>query len=117
MRIAVPLLLFAFQIGAIVYARFVPSRYFCWAPYDRRTDYVATATVNGEELTAAAFQKRYRLPTRGHDNRFPQHVIDRLEQVEQERRSLGEAVVIELTYRVNGKEPPVEWHWPPTSLR
>lgn len=29
LRIAIPLLLLAFQLGAIVYARFVPTRYFC----------------------------------------------------------------------------------------
>src|SRR5262245_25188527 len=116
MRIAVPLLLFALQIGAIAYARFVPARYFCWAPHDTRTDYVARVTVNGKELTPAAFGKRYRLPSRGHDNRSPQHVIDRFEQVEEKRAPLGETVMIDLQYRVNGKEPGLEWHWPPTSL-
>ena len=34
LRTVIPILLFAFQLGAIVYARFVPTRYFCWAPYD-----------------------------------------------------------------------------------
>ena len=113
MRVFIPILLFAFQLGAIVYARFVPTRYFCWAPYDIQTDYVATSIVNGHPLTAAEFQKRYRRARRGFDNRSPQHVIDMFQQVEEKRAALGEKATIVMTYRVNGKEPQ-EWHWPPT---
>jgi hypothetical protein len=112
-RSVVPLLLFAFQLGAIVYARFVPTRYFCWAPYDTQTDYVATATVNGRKLSAAEFRQRYRRPARGFDNRSPQHVIDMLEQVEEKRAGRGEQATIDMKYRVNGKELR-EWHWPKT---
>ena len=113
MRTAIPFLLFAFQLGAIVYARFVPTRYFCWAPYDIQTDYVATATVNGKKLTASEFRQRYRRPQRGFDNRSPRHVIDMLEQVEEKRAPLGEQTTIVMTYRVNGKETR-EWRWPRT---
>ena len=111
MRILIPILLFAFQLGAIVYARFVPTRYFCWAPYDIQTDYTAKAVVNGHELTAAEFQKRYRRQRRGFDNRSPQHVIDMLEQAEEKHAAAGDQTTIVMNYRVNGKEPR-EWHWP-----
>ena len=111
LRTIIPIALFAFQLGAIVYARFVPTRYFCWAPYDTQTDYVATATVNGRKLTPAEFRKRYRRPMRGFDNRSPQHVFDMLEQVEQKRSQPGEQSSIVVKYRVNGKEPR-EWRWP-----
>ncbi len=113
LRTLIPLLLFAFQLGAIVYARFVPTRYFCWAPFDTQTDYVAKATVNGHELTAAEFRERYRRPLRGFDNRSPQHVIDMLQQIEEKRAPLGDRATVELKYRVNGKAP-LEWHWPPS---
>ncbi len=113
MRILIPILLFVFQLGAIAYARFVPTRYFCWAPYDIQTDYVATSIVNGHPLTAAEFQKRYRRARRGFDNRSPQHVIDMLQQVEEKRAAQGDQATIVMKYRVNGKEPQ-EWHWPPT---
>jgi hypothetical protein len=112
MRSVLPIVLFAFQLGAIVYARFVPTRYFCWAPYDTQTDYVATATVNGKQLTAVEFRQRYRRPARGFDNRSPQHVFDMLQQVEQKRANLGEKANILVKYRVNGKEMQ-EWRWPP----
>ena len=112
MRTVIPILLLAFQLGAIAYARFVPTRYFCWAPFDIQTDYVAKSTVNGRELTAAEFRRRYRRPMSGFDNRSPQHVIDMLQQVEEKRLALGENAVIAMQYRVNGKQFQ-EWHWPP----
>jgi hypothetical protein len=111
MRTLIPILLFAFQLGAIVYARFVPTRYFCWAPFDIQTDYVASAAVNGKKLTPAEFRERYRRPGRGFDNRSPQHVIDMLQQVEEKRARLGERATIVMKYRVNGKEEQ-EWRWP-----
>jgi hypothetical protein len=111
MRVVIPILLFVFQLGAIVYARFVPTRYFCWAPFDIQTDYVATSTVNGHQLTANEFQKRYRRPRRGFDNRSPQHVIDMLQQVEEKRAALGDSATIVMKYRVNGKQQQ-EWRWP-----
>jgi hypothetical protein len=113
MRIVIPRLLFAFQLGAIVYARFVPTRYFCWAPFDTQTDYVATATVDGHQLSGSEFRKRYRRPANGFDNRSPQHVIDMLRQVEEKRAQMGEQTRIVMRYRVNGKEPR-EWDWPET---
>jgi hypothetical protein len=111
MRIIVPALLLVFQLGAIVYARFVPTRYFCWAPFDTQTDYTATATVKGHQLTPSQFRSRYRRPERGFDNRSPQHVIDMLQQVEERRAKPGDNATIVMTYRVNGKAPQV-WHWP-----
>ena len=97
-RTLIPIALFVFQLGAIVYARFVPTRYFCWAPYDTQTDYVATATVNGKKLTGAEFRQRYRRPPRGFDNRAPQHVFDMLEQVE-EKRPRSERLTVEEAVR------------------
>lgn len=111
MRVFVPLLLFALQLGAIVYARFVPTRYFCWAPYDTQTEYWANAIVDGRALTAPEFRHRYRRPRHGFDNRSPQHIIDMLQQVEQKRGALGEKASVVVEYRVNGKAPEV-WRWP-----
>lgn len=111
MRILIPIVLLIFQIGAICYARFVPTRYFCWAPYDTQTVYDALAVVNGHELTPTEFLHRYRRPQHGGDNRSPQHVIDMLVQAEAVRAAKGDITTIEMRYRVNGKELR-EWHWP-----
>ncbi len=110
LRTLIPISFFVFQLGSIIYARFVPTRYFCWAPYDTQTDYTASATVNGKKLTAAEFRQRYRRPARGFDNRSPQHLFDMLEQAEQKRFDLGDRATIVVKYRVNGKEP-LEWRW------
>ncbi|MEZ5352921.1 MAG: hypothetical protein R2762_09825 [Bryobacteraceae bacterium] len=90
-----------FQLGAIVYARFVPSRYFCWAPYDMQTEYVVQASVGGRELTPAEIRARYRRPARGVDNRSVQHVIDIFEQTEQ-RYHRDDPAAIVIKYVVNG---------------
>jgi hypothetical protein len=102
--------LLAFQLGAIVYARTVPSRYFCWAPFDMQTEYVARVEVGGRELSAREIQQRYRRPQKGVDNRSVQHVIDMFEQTER-RYHAGEDARIVLTYRVNGHIHG-EWRWP-----
>jgi hypothetical protein len=112
MRTVIPIALFIFQLGAIVYARFVPTRYFCWAPFDTQTEYTAKASVNGRKLSAAEFRQRYRRPMHGFDNRSPQHVIDMLQQVEERRAKPGEQATVVMTYRVNGKETR-EWRWAP----
>jgi hypothetical protein len=114
MRILIPAALLIFQFCAICYARFVPTRYFCWAPYDTQTLYDARAEINGHQLTPVQFLQRYRKPPHGGDNRSPQHVIDMLEQAEVKHVRPGDHATITMTYRVNGKELQ-EWNWPGTS--
>lgn len=111
MRVVIPVLLLAFQLCAIIYARTVPTRYFCWAPYDTQTQYNAIATVNGHLLTAAEFRARYRRPERGSDNRSPQHLIDMLAQAETKHEKQGDKTTILMKYRVNGKDLRI-WRWP-----
>jgi hypothetical protein len=81
-RWSIGLWLLAFQVGAIVTARFMPARYFCWAPFDMQTDYRMEATVDGRRLTAAEIQQRYRRPAKGTDNRSTQHLIDLIDGAE-----------------------------------
>src|SRR3954464_15329766 len=99
MRIIIPVLLFAFQLGAIVYARFVPTRYFCWAPYDMQTDYRLEVTVNDARLSSTQIQQRYRRAASGIDNRSTQHLIDIIEQTEQ-RYHAGDRTEVLMTYSV-----------------
>lgn len=111
LRWVIGLSLLAFQLGAIVYARFVPTRYFCWAPYDMQTDYRLEATVNGKKLSASEIQQRYRRPIAGTDNRSTHHLIDIIEQAER-RYHPDDAVEVIMTYRVNGKEER-QWRYQP----
>jgi hypothetical protein len=105
-----PTALLLFQMGAVVYARFVPSRYFCWAPFDMQTEYSADVEVNGHPLTAREIQQRYRRPMKGVDNRSVQHVIDIFEQTEI-RYHATDDTRIRLKYRINGRVEG-EWRWP-----
>ncbi|MBI1791791.1 MAG: hypothetical protein HYR60_30055 [Acidobacteria bacterium] len=101
--------LLLFQAGMIVYARFVPSRYFCWAPFDMQTEYALEVTVNGRELSAGEIRRRYRRPRKGVDNRSAQHVIDIIEGYERNYGS-GEHAQVVMRYRINGK-PEQVWNW------
>ena len=109
--IIVPVLILAFQVGAIVHARSVTSRYFCWAPYDTQTAYSARAIVNGHLLNRKEFRQRYRRPEVGTDNRSPQNVLDMFQQREEKAEKLGDHTTMDVTYAVNGKAPQ-KWHWP-----
>ena len=113
LKILIPSALLIIQFVAICYARTVPTRYFCWAPFDMQTEYDARATVNGHQLTEKEFRARYRKPQHGGDNRSPQHVIDMLQQAEEKHAAMGDRSIIDMQYRVNGKELR-HWHWPQT---
>ena len=104
--------LLAFQVCAVLYARFVPSRYFCWAPFDMQTEYQAEVSVGGRKLSAKEIQQRYRRGQKGVDNRSVQHVIDIFQQTE-ERYHRADPAEIALKYRINGHLTG-EWRWPPT---
>src|SRR5437762_12760970 len=91
-----------FQLVMIGYARFVPSRYFCWAPYDIQSEYRIDVTIGGRPLTASQIRARYRRPRQGVDNRSIQHVMDVVEQYEQTYGRDDHAQVF-MKYRVNGK--------------
>ena len=111
MRAAIAAAYLLFQIGAIAYARFVPSRYFCWAPYDAQSEYRVEAWAGGRPLTGDEIRRRYRRPQRGVDNRSIRHLMDIIEQSEQ-RRPAGEQARVMMRYRVNGGEER-QWQWPP----
>jgi hypothetical protein len=97
------LALLVFQLGAIFHARFVPERYFCWAPFDQQTDYRLEATVNGRKLSPAEIGQRYRRPARGTDNRSYQHIIDIVQRTEQQYHPEDRVEVV-LSYHINGRQ-------------
>jgi hypothetical protein len=109
-RTAIGVALLAFQVGAVVYARFTDARYFCWAPYDAQNEYTIEATLDGAALTAAQIRERYRRGPKGVDNRSIQHVKDILAGAETLYHANDPAKVT-LRYRINGHEEQV-WRWP-----
>ena len=111
LRKSIGITFLAFQVGMIGYARFVPSRYFCWAPYDSQNDFAIEVVIGGRALSPQGIYQRYRRPQQGTDNRSIQHIIDILRQYEQTYGRNDHARVV-MTYRVNGREEKA-WQWPP----
>jgi hypothetical protein len=99
-----------FQLVMIGYARFVPARYFCWAPYDIQTEYRLDVSIGGRMLTPPEIRRRYRRPKQGVDNRSIQHVMDIVRQYEETYGRTDRAQVL-MKYRINGKEER-EWLYP-----
>jgi hypothetical protein len=99
------------QLVMIGYARFVPSRYFCWAPFDIQSEYRLDVSVAGRPLTPAQIRSRYRRPKQGVDNRSIQHVMDIVQQYEESYGRNDHAQVL-MKYRINGKAEQ-EWRYPP----
>ncbi len=110
-RTAIGVAFLLFQLVMIVYARFVPSRYFCWAPYDAQSEYSLQVAIDGRPLTGQEIRRRYRRPQKSVDNRSIQHVIDIVQQYEETRGRNDRARVI-MKYRVNGGAEK-QWQWPP----
>jgi len=99
-----------FQLYAIARARFVPSRYFAWAPYDAISLYELDVRIDGRLLTTDEVRARYELPSLGRDNRAIQHVIDAVRQYEA-TYGVGDDATVLLRYRTNGG-PERSWRWP-----
>ena len=108
-RIAIGLLILALQAGAIVRGRFVPDRYFCWAPFDQQTKYEIAVAVSDTKLTPAQIQQRYRRPAKGVDNRSAHNLFDIISRAEQKQPSGRSQVTVQ--YSVNGHERQ-EWRYP-----
>jgi hypothetical protein len=109
MRGLIGIVFLLFQLCMVLYARFVPSRYFCWAPNDYMVEYRLRVTVAGHELGPQESFRRYRLPEGG--LQLPvQHIMDIVQQYEQTYGKNDHACVA-MRYCVNGHEER-EWRWP-----
>jgi hypothetical protein len=109
-RIGIGVLLLALQAGAIVRARFVNDRYFCWAPFDQQTKYEIGVSIGNEGLAPEQVQRRYRRPWEGVDNRSAHHLFDIITRAEQKFEKWGRSRVV-VRYSVNGHEEQ-EWRYP-----
>ena len=104
------ILLFAFQAIAIVYARFIPGRYFCWAPYDTQDRYRVEVVASGRALSEQEIDERYRFAS----NSWQQHSIHNLlEAIEQYETTYGrdDAAKVTVVYSRNGR-PDQTWRFP-----
>ena len=109
-RLAIGLLILALQAGAIVRARFVEDRYFCWAPFDQQTKYEIGVAIGDEGLAASQVAARYRRPVEGVDNRSAHNLFDIITRAERKFEKWGRSRVV-VRYSVNGHEER-EWRYP-----
>jgi hypothetical protein len=98
-----------FQLAMIVYAQFVPWRYFCWAPNDYNVEYTLAVTICGRRLSPQEALERYHL-SEGKSQNPAEHIIDMVRQYEETYGNNDHAQVV-LRYRVNGRSDG-EWRWP-----
>ena len=114
-RHVVALVFLGLQVLSITYARFVPERFFCWAPYDERAQYRIDVELNGRLLAESEVAQRYRYNPSGWEPRSVHNVISMVRQYE---RTYGktDGAHIAIHYRINGA-PEQTWTWPSHNAR
>ena|SRR6516165_10293584 len=109
-RNAVGTLFLLLQLALVVYARFVPTRWLCWAPNDYAVQYELRVRVGGRDLSPLEIQQRYQLPSKGWYENPAENIIDIVNQYE---RTVGssDTARVDLVYSVDGGHTR-EWQWP-----
>ena len=98
------------QLLSIGYARFIPERFFCWAPYDEHSRYTIDVQIGGRALSADEISTRYRYNAGGWEVRAIHNVISLVRQYEM-TYGYSEQAWVTITYVVNGR-PQETWTWP-----
>jgi hypothetical protein len=70
------------QIISLAVARYIPERFFCWAPYDEHTYINVNVEINGKQLTKKEIKNRYRYKAEGWEPRSINNVFNIIEQYE-----------------------------------
>ena len=109
LRYALGILFLALQIGSIIYARFIPERFFCWAPYDSHTKYEISVTIDNKVLSKDNIKKRYHYRVSGWEKRSIHNVFSYIKSYETSYGKNDDAKVI-VTYSVNGNPQQIWTH-------
>lgn len=104
------ILFLAIQVGSIIYARFIPERFFCWAPYDIHAKYNIAVEIDGKSLSDAEVKARYHYNTTGWEQRAMENIFSYIEGYETTYGKNDHAKVT-VTYEHNGK-PQQTWTHP-----
>ena len=91
----------ALQLMLILYARFVPVRYFCWAPYDQHTRFTIEVTIDGNKLKPLEVAERYHYKSTAFETRSIDNIFDMITQYEHTYGKEDNALVT-VTYNTNG---------------
>jgi hypothetical protein len=104
------LVFLALQVGAIVHARFIPERFFCWAPFDEHSYFRIEVEAAGRRLSRSEVEARYRYRAEGWEPRSIHNVISMVRQYESSY-GRGSDAQVTIRYVVNG-HPEKIWTWP-----
>ena len=105
---------FGLQIAGITAAKFMDTRYFCWAPYDQFSIYHIEVRIDGEKLTDEKIRQRYRKRASGRNNRSIHNIISAVRQYEETYGS-SDFAVVKISYEINGHKN-ATWHWPEDTI-
>jgi hypothetical protein len=100
----------ALQVLSIAYHQTVPTRWFCWAPYDIHTRYTVHVEIGGPLLSVREAQLRYRYSSDGWEPRSIHNIFSMISQYESTYGS-GDGARVIVDYSING-HPPEQWTWP-----
>ena len=102
-RFIIGIAFLAIQIVLILYARFIPQRFFCWAPYDQHTKFEVFVTIDGELLSTEEAEIRYRHHMKGWEQRSIDNIFSLITQYESTYGKNDKALV-EIIYTTNGHD-------------
>ena len=91
------------QIVSIAYARIIPERFFCWAPYDEQTYYEVFVEIDGKTLTKKEIEFRYHYKSVGYEPRAIHNIFNIINQYESTYGKNDKAIV-NVKYSINGHE-------------
>ena len=106
-RLIIGILFLLLQVAAIIYARFIPERFFCWAPYDVHTKYQVFVSIDERNLTNEEIESRYGYKMKGWEQRSIFNVISLISQYERTYGKSDNADVY-MIYSING-HPEEKW--------
>lgn len=110
-RFIIGMVFLVLQIGSIIYARFIPERFFCWAPYDTHVKFEVFVTIDGETLNPEDTAARYKYKMKGWEQRSIANIFSLISQYERTYGKTDNAQVL-MKYSINGHEEK-EWRFEP----
>lgn len=96
------------QLISIIYARVIPERFFCWAPYDEHTYIEVFAEIDDIKLTKNEIQERYHYKSIGWEPRSIHNIINIINQYES-TYGKEEKAIVQIIYSTNGRKNE-SWH-------
>ncbi len=100
-KFRIGILFLTLQIFSVIYAQFIPERFFCWRPYDNHTYYKIDVNIDKTYLNEEKIEKRYRYKPQGWEPRSIHNIFSIVRQYE---LSYGknDSAKVTIIYSING---------------